>query len=56
MSNKLLGNGAKNKKIYPTKPEPKIYAMLMYVTEGISVHTFEERKRETFYKRGWHRL
>src|ERR1044071_3982205 len=46
----------KQKKFLPMSPEPKIYAMLMYVTEGIGVHTFEDRKRETFLKRGWRRL
>src|ERR1041385_614327 len=50
------GSAQKTKIFLPTSPEPKIYAMLMYVTKGIGVHTFEDRKRETFLERGWRRL
>ena len=52
----VLGNGAENNNFPTTTPKPKIYAMLMYVTKGIGVHTFEDRKRETFLERGWRRL
>ena len=37
-------------------PNPRSMLSRCKVTEGIGIHTFEDRKRETFYERGWRRL